>query len=177
MAVNGYGVIGKRVADSVLLQQDMELVSVSDIVSDYRVKTAVVRGLPIYAALEEKAVEMEGAGLPIEGTLDGLLEQIDVVVDCTLKGIGARNLALYRQHGVKAGLQGGEKHTVTRHSFVAQANYATALGRQATRVVSCNTTNTVGTLSALRDAGLLKKARGVLTEGRPIPGSLTTAGS
>jgi len=45
---------------------------------------------------------------------------------------------------------------------VAQANYATALGRDTTRVVSCNTTSIVRTLGALKDAGLLQKARGVL---------------
>jgi glyceraldehyde-3-phosphate dehydrogenase (NAD(P)) len=83
-------------------------------------------------------------------------------VDCTPKGIGARNLERYRATGVKAIFQGGEKHSLTGHSFVAQANYETALGRDATRVVSCNTTSTVRTLLALRDAGLLKKARGAL---------------
>jgi glyceraldehyde-3-phosphate dehydrogenase (NAD(P)) len=45
---------------------------------------------------------------------------------------------------------------------VAQANYETALGRDATRVVSCNTTSIVRTLGALKNAGLLKKAHGVL---------------
>jgi glyceraldehyde-3-phosphate dehydrogenase (NAD(P)) len=39
VAVNGYGVIGKRVADAVRMQPDMELVGVSDVVSDYRIKT------------------------------------------------------------------------------------------------------------------------------------------
>ena len=41
VGVNGYGVIGKRVADAVRLQPDMELVGVSDIISDYRIKVAV----------------------------------------------------------------------------------------------------------------------------------------
>ena len=50
----------------------------------------------------------------------------------------------------------------TSHSFVAQANYATAIGRDSTRVVSCNTTSVVRTLGALKNAGLLKKACGVL---------------
>jgi len=36
VAVNGYDVIGKRVADAVRLQPDMELVGVSDVVSDYQ---------------------------------------------------------------------------------------------------------------------------------------------
>lgn len=33
-AVNGYGVIGKRVADAVHLQEDMELSGVCDVVTD-----------------------------------------------------------------------------------------------------------------------------------------------
>ncbi|NOZ71591.1 MAG: type II glyceraldehyde-3-phosphate dehydrogenase [Chloroflexi bacterium] len=162
VAVNGYGVIGKRVAAAVQLQPDMELVGVGDVVSDYRVKTAVVLGLPIYASLPEKASEMKAAGIPVVGTLDDLLAQVDVVVDCTPKGIGARNLEKYRAAGVKAVVQGGEKHSLTGHSFVAQANYESAVGRDTTRIVSCNTTSTVRTLLALDDAGLLNKARGVL---------------
>ena len=162
VAVNGYGVIGKRVADAVRQQPDMELVGIADIVSDYRVKAAVVLGLPVYASLSDKAAEMKSAGIPVLGDLDDLLQQVDVIVDCTPKGIGAKNLKTYQDAGVKAIYQGGEKHSLTGHSFVAQANYETALGRHATRVVSCNTTSTVRTLTALQQAGLLKKARGVL---------------
>lgn len=162
VAVNGYGVIGKRVADAVRAQPDMELVGVGDVISDYRIRTAVVKAIPVYASIADKAEEMERAGIPVMGTLDDLLGEVDVVVDATPKGIGARNLERYREAGVKAIFQGGEKHDLTGHSFVAQANYQTALGRHATRVVSCNTTSTVRTLTALRDAGLLQKARGVL---------------
>jgi glyceraldehyde-3-phosphate dehydrogenase (NAD(P)) len=162
VGVNGYGIIGKRVADAIQLQPDMELVGVGDVVSDYRVKAAVILDLPIYASLPERADEMREAGIPVVGTLDELLTKIDVVVDCTPKGIGAKNLDRYQAVGVKAVYQGGEKHTLTGHSFVAQANYESAVGLQATRVVSCNTTSTVRTLKALQDADLLSKARGVL---------------
>jgi len=162
VAVNGYGVIGKRVADAVRLQPDMELVGVADVVFDYRVKTAAVLGLPVYASVPEKAPEMITGGVPVAGTLDDLLSKSEVIVDCTPKGIGAKNLERYHFAEVKAVYQGGEKHDLTGHSFVAQANYETTLGRDATRIVSCNTTSTVRTLLALRDAGLLKKARGVL---------------
>jgi glyceraldehyde-3-phosphate dehydrogenase (NAD(P)) len=160
--VNGYGVIGKRVADAVRAQPDMALVGVSDVTTDYRIKTAAVLGLPVYASVPEKATEMQAAGLPVAGTLDDLLAKSAVAVDCTPKGVGAKNLARYRAASVKGILQGGEKHAVTGHSFVAQANYASALGRDATRVVSCNTTATVRTLGALQHVGLLGKARGVL---------------
>jgi glyceraldehyde-3-phosphate dehydrogenase (NAD(P)) len=162
VGINGYGVIGKRVADAVKIQPDMELVGVGDVVSDYRIRAAVMLGLPVFASLPEKAGEMEAARIPIAGDLDDLLSQIDVVVDCTPKGVGAKNLTHYHQTGVKAVFQGGEKHNLTGHSFVAQANYESAVGREVTRVVSCNTTSTVRTLAALQDAGLLERARGVL---------------
>jgi glyceraldehyde-3-phosphate dehydrogenase (NAD(P)) len=162
VAVNGYGVIGKRVADAVRAQPDMELAGVSDVTTDYRIKTAVVLGLPVHASTSERAAEMQRAGIPLAGTLDDLLKRTDVVVDCTPKGVGAKNLARYRAAGVRAVLQGGEKHDATGHSFVAQANFESALGRDATRVVSCNTTATVRTLGALRNAALLASARGVL---------------
>jgi glyceraldehyde-3-phosphate dehydrogenase (NAD(P)) len=160
--LNGYGVIGKRVADAVAAQEDMQLVGVADVVSDWRIKVAVQKGYPIYASTPEAADGMRAAGIPVQGTLHDLLKRVDVVADCTPKGIGARNLEHYREHEVKAVFQGGEKHSLIGHSFVAQANYESALGRDATRVVSCNTTSIVRTLGALKKAGLLKKARGVL---------------
>ena len=162
VAVNGYGVIGRRVADAVALQEDMELVGVADVVSDYRVRNAQARGYPIYAALAEKRGEMRDAGLDVRGTLDDLLGAAEVVVDCTPKGIDAGNKPRYEAAGVKYIYQGGAKHELTGHSFVASANYESAVGLPATRVVSCNTTATVRTLTSLRDAGLLRRARGVL---------------
>jgi glyceraldehyde-3-phosphate dehydrogenase (NAD(P)) len=105
---------------------------------------------------------MHTAGIPLAGSLADLLGEVDVVADATPKKVASTNLEKYRAAGVKSIFQGGEKHSLTGHSFVAQANYETALGRDTTRVVSCNTTSIVRTLGALKNAGLLKKARGVL---------------
>lgn len=162
VAVNGYGVIGKRIADAVVAQEDMELVGVADVVTDWRIKVAVAKGYPVYASTPQAAVEMRAAGIPVTGNLDNLLSKIDVIADATPKKVASANFEKYKAAGVKSIFQGGEKHELTGHSFVAQANYATAIGRNATRVVSCNTTSIVRTLSALKHAGLLKKARGVL---------------
>jgi glyceraldehyde-3-phosphate dehydrogenase (NAD(P)) len=162
VAVNGYGVIGRRVADAVAMQDDMEIAGVADITSDYHVQRAALSGYPLYAALEEKRAAMQEVGLDVRGTLDDLLQVAEIVVDCTPKKIEAGNKARYEKAGVKAIFQGGAKHELTGHSFVASANYESALDRDLTRVVSCNTTSTVRTLGALRAAGLLKKARGVL---------------
>jgi glyceraldehyde-3-phosphate dehydrogenase (NAD(P)) len=162
VAVNGYGVIGKRVAAAVTRQDDMSLAGVSDVVTDWRAKTALRNGFRLFGATNDSAAAMRDAGLEVTGTLDDLLGHVDVVVDCTPKRIAAKNVDVYRRRGLKFILQGGEKHAATGHSFVAESNYATALGRDATRVVSCNTTSVVRTLTALKRAGLLRRARGTL---------------
>ena len=162
VAVNGYGVIGKRVADGVARQDDMVLAGVSDIDTDWRPRMATRKGYRLFGAAPEHADAMRRAGMAIAGTLEDLLGEADVVVDCTPKRVAARNAELYRRRGTKFILQGGETHEATGHSFVAEANYASAVGRDATRVVSCNTTSIVRTLTALKRAGLLRRARGTL---------------
>ena len=162
VAVNGYGVIGKRVADAVAVQEDMVLAGVADIGVDWRPRMAIHKGYQLFGATEVHAAAMEKAGAKITGTLDDLLRSADIVVDCTPKRVAARNVEVYRARGMKFIVQGGEKHEATGHSFVAEANYASAVGRDATRVVSCNTTSIVRTLTALKRAGLLRRARGTL---------------
>ncbi|MGQ7794053.1 type II glyceraldehyde-3-phosphate dehydrogenase [Faunimonas sp. B44] len=162
VAVNGYGVIGKRVADAVFRQLDMVLAGVADVGTDWRLRVATTRGFRVFGATAGHADAMASAGLKISGTLDALLDEVDIVVDCTPKRVAARNVDEYRRRGLKFILQGGESHAVAGHSFVAEANYASAVGRDATRVVSCNTTSIVRTLTALKRSGLLRRARGTL---------------
>lgn len=162
VAVNGYGVIGKRVAEAVAVQPDMVLAGVADVVSDWRARMPAAKGFALYAADPASAAGMEAAGIAVTGGLDDLLAAADVVVDCTPKRIAAANVETYRRRGIRFIVQGGEKHAVTGHSFVAEASYAGAVGRDSTRVVSCNTTSIVRTLTALKRAGLLASARGTL---------------
>jgi len=162
VAVNGYGVIGKRVSDAVMAQKDMTLIGVADVATDWRTRVLKTREIPLFAATPQALDDLRAEGVATAGGLDDLLDDIDVIVDCTPKRVAADNVPLYRDRGLKFILQGGEKHAVTGHSFVAEANYETAVGRQATRVVSCNTTATVRTLGALKRAGLLLRARGTL---------------
>ena len=162
VAVNGYGVIGKRVADAVHLQEDMELSGVCDVVTDWRIQMAVLKKYPVFASDDTSQIKMNEAGINSSGTLHDLLASSDIIVDCTPKKIAAQNIELYKKLGKKFILQGGEKHEATGHSFSAENNYATAINLDATRVVSCNTTSIVRTLTALKNAGLLLKARGTL---------------
>lgn len=162
VAVNGYGVIGKRVADAVQLQDDMELAGTCDVISDWRIKIALRKGYPVYAFDSNSQQQMIDNKIEIKGILTDLIKVADIIVDCTPKKVAAQNIEQYKKAGLKFIVQGGEKHETTGHSFSAENNYETALGLNATRVVSCNTTSIVRTLTALKKAGLLNKARGTL---------------
>ncbi|WP_297437728.1 phosphorylating glyceraldehyde-3-phosphate dehydrogenase [Thermococcus sp.] len=151
VGINGYGTIGKRVAYAVMRQDDMKLMGVTKTRPDFEAYRAKELGIPVYAASEEFLLRFEKADFDVVGTLGDLLEKVDVIVDATPGGMGARNKALYEKTGVKAIFQGGEKATTAEVSFVAQANYEKALGKDYVRVVSCNTTGLTRTLSAIQE--------------------------
>ncbi len=150
VAINGYGTIGKRVADAVFLQDDMEIVGVTKRRPTYEAKMAVSCGFPFYAAAREFVKGFEDENIPVKGTLTDLLRLADIVVDCTPKNSGYK--ARYEEAGTKAIFQGGEKHELTGLSFNALANYDKALGADYVRVVSCNTTGLCRTLYPLDEA-------------------------
>lgn len=162
VGVNGYGVIGKRVADAISLQDDMQLVGVTYNHFDYRIGVAAEKGYPIYASSAERLPADRAASAHVLGTVHDLIRQVDVMVDCTAKGVGAANKQDYEAAGIKGVFQGGEKHRLTGVSFTAQVNYAEALNKQFVRVVSCNTTGICRVMNALHKRGWVKKARVVI---------------
>jgi len=159
VGVNGYGVIGKRVADAIQLQDDMKLIGIADIATDWRIKMAQKKNIPIYSSIPEKEEEMKKAGIETQGNIEDLIKKVDIIVDCTPKKIGAKNKEKYKKHNIKAIFQGGEKHETAGTSFVAQCNYQEAIGKQYVRVVSCNTTALCRVLGAIHKEIGIKKAR------------------
>lgn len=162
IAVIGYGVIGKRVADALNLQEDMKLIGVCDVISDWRIQNAIRKGYSVFSATDEAEKQMKEAGISLAGSIHDLLGKVDLIVDCTPKNIAAKNIEMYKKQGLKFIVQGGEKHETTGHSFNAELNYKSALNLASTRVVSCNTTSILRTLGALKKAGLLQYGRGTL---------------
>src|SRR3546814_11028185 len=145
VAINGYGVIGKRVATAVLAQKDMRLAGVADIATDWRLRVLEGQGIDLYAVTSEHAKAMREAGIPIAGTLADLLGQADVVVDCTPKRVSAQNAEIYRASGLRFLVHGGEKHAGTGHAYVPEVSFHGAVGRAATRGGGGNTTTRVRT--------------------------------
>ena len=61
VAVNGYGVIGKRVAAAVARQPDMSLAGVSDVVSDWRAQMVTRNGFSLFGATGDHVGAMRRA--------------------------------------------------------------------------------------------------------------------
>jgi glyceraldehyde-3-phosphate dehydrogenase (NAD(P)) len=162
VGVHGYGVIGKRAADAIAIQDDMEVVGVTFNHFDYRIRVAEEKGYPVYAFSADGLKAAAERGAHVQGTLDDLVRRVDLVVDCTARGSGPSNKRLYEKAGVKAVFQGGEAHDLTGLSFTAQVNYADALNRQFARVVSCNTTGLCRVMGALHKRNWVKRARVVV---------------
>ncbi|MCK9150366.1 phosphorylating glyceraldehyde-3-phosphate dehydrogenase [Methanobacterium alcaliphilum] len=162
VAVNGYGTIGKRVADAVSAQDDMKIVGVSKTKPDFEARMAVEKGYDLYISIPEREKLFQDAGIEISGTVDEMLDKTDIVVDCTPEGIGAKNLEIYKKLGIKAIFQGGEKHDNVGLSFNSFANYSDSFGKDYARVVSCNTTGLTRTLKPINDLCGIKKVRAVM---------------
>ena len=146
VGINGYGTIGKRITDAINLQEDMEVAGVTKRHPDYEARLAVKKGYDVYAGEKECIKNFEFADVPIKGSIEDLLERADIIVDCTPGGVGAGFMVKYREWGVKAILQGGEKHETAGFSFNSFVNFEEAKTKDYARVVSCNTTGLCRTL-------------------------------
>lgn len=163
VAINGYGTIGKRVADAISCQKDMEVVGVTKTKPDFEAKLAVKKGYKLYAAIPERLKIFEDAGIKVEGTIEDLIEKADIVIDCSPNKVGAENKAkYYEKSGIKAIFQGGEKKDVAEVSFNALSNYDMAKGKKFVRVVSCNTTGLTRLLYLIKENFGIKKVRATM---------------
>ena len=159
VAINGYGTIGKRVADAVDAQDDMEIVGVTKTGPSFGCEMAAKKGFDLYCTSDDKDMisNFENSHFVCKGGLTDLLSKSDVVVDCSPGKMGAANLKKYQEAGVKSIFQGGEKHSLTGLSYTSCANHMENFGAETTRVVSCNTTGLSRTLVPLYDlCGSLK---------------------
>ncbi len=162
VGINGYGTIGKRVADAVEAQPDMELVGVAKTRPNYEAATAVERGYDLYAAIEERRPRFAEAGIDIAGGVDSLVDKSDIIVDACPGGVGEANIELYDEYDTPALLQGGESADAVDSSFVARANYDTVAGDDIVRVVSCNTTGLSRLIAPLEETYGIEKVRATL---------------
>ena len=161
VGVAGYGVIGQRLADGVAAQGDMELVGVADVAPTLPVRALYESGMEykLFTAVPEKKNLLTDEGIPVSGTLEELVQEVDIMLDATSAGVGAANKKIYQKHGTKAVFQGGEKNDVADVFFHGYANYEKGIGADYLKLTSCNTTGLIRAVDAVdRAAGVIKAA-------------------
>jgi glyceraldehyde-3-phosphate dehydrogenase (NAD(P)) len=175
VAINGYGTIGKRVADAVSKQDDMKVVGVVKTRPTHEARLALGKGFRLYVA-KDGAQAFRDAGFEVAGPSEELYKAADIVVDCTPGKkkdggtTGEDYKKVYEALGKKAIFQGGEKHKLTGVSFNSTANYADAIGKQYVRVVSCNTTGLCRTLHPIQQAFGIESVMAVMVRRGSDPG-------
>ncbi len=161
VGVAGYGTIGQRLADGVARQGDMELVGVADLAPTLAIRALHEKGMPYDLYLVDGADRsaFDRRNIPVAGTFDDLLNQVDIMLDSSPGGVGAKNKELYVRKGVKAIFQGGEKNSVADVFFHGYANYDKGLGQNYLKLTSCNTTGLIRSVDCLdRNFGIEKVA-------------------
>jgi len=102
----GYGSQGRRIAYAITAQPDMTLTGVALKLPDVTARMALHAKHPLYAVDDEGIGQLGAAQIPVRGTLEGLLDEVDVVVDASPAGLG--HTETYRDSRVKAIILAGE---------------------------------------------------------------------
>jgi len=129
----------------------MELVGVVDAAPTLPVRALKDKGMPyrLFTAFDSAKADLTAAGIPVSGTMEEVLPDVDIVLDASPGGVGAKNKVLYEKHGVKAVFQGGEANDVSDVFFHGYANYEKGLNQDFLKLTSCNTTGLIRTVDCL----------------------------
>ena len=159
VGVAGYGTIGQRLADGVARQEDMELVGVVDAAPTLAVRALKEKGMPydLYLVNGADKAPFEKYNIPVSGTMDDILDKVDIMLDSAPAGIGAKNKVLYLKKGVKAIFQGGEKNDVADVFFHGYANFEKGVNKDYLKLTSCNTTGLIRSVDCLDRAYGIEK--------------------
>ncbi|UCD03041.1 MAG: type II glyceraldehyde-3-phosphate dehydrogenase [Candidatus Aenigmatarchaeota archaeon] len=173
VAINGYGTVGRRVADAVTLQDDMKVIGVVKTKPTFEAHQAIEKGFPLYVNVKGNMKAFEESGLKVEGTAKELIEDADVIVDGSPDGIGVENKhEMYMPKKKKAIFQGGEKPIVADASFNSTSNYRECYGNDFLRVVSCNTTGLCRTLFPIHSNFGINRVSAVMIRRGPDPANI-----
>ncbi len=134
--VNGFGTIGRRIADAVFRDPEMTLIGVSK----YRVQGDPPLLYNLFVP-EESLEAFKQAGYNVAGTVREAVEMSDIVVDASKDGKGVDNLNnLYDPADKPAILQGGEDKVDSLPLHNSRCNYDDVRGERYVQQGSCNVT-------------------------------------
>lgn len=157
VGVAGYGTIGQRLADGVALQEDLELVGIADLAPTLAIQALKEKDMigannvkyDLYLVNGADPEVFKAKDIPVAGSFEDLISKVDIMLDSSPGGVGAKNKELYKKAGVKAIFQGGEKNTVADVFFHGYANYERGIGVDYLKLTSCNTTGLIRAIDCL----------------------------
>lgn len=153
VAINGYGTIGKRIADAVGLQDDMLVVGVSKFTPNYEAELLLMKEYPLYVPREKKSA-FEDLGFVVEGNVSDLIQESEVVIDCTPTNVCSGFAKEYEKSNKKYIFQGGAfMDTVPFH---ASTNFDAHFGREKARVPAPDITGLCRALKPLEERFSIK---------------------
>ena len=171
VGILGYGVIGRRLADAVALQPDMQLIGIAGRPASFSLRDASWRGYDVYVTDIPRAGDVASRLTAVCGDLASLLSRIDVLLDCTPSGVPQQHRKLLEsaEHLVTI-VQGGERHEDCEASFNSMIRFDRVVGKRRIRVISCSSTGTTRFLYALDRAFRVKQAFVTLARRAADPG-------
>jgi glyceraldehyde-3-phosphate dehydrogenase (NAD(P)) len=151
--VNGYGSIGRRIAQFIKDDPEITVVGVGKYSPDDKVSDAISRGFAVYVP----AKKLDSfKNYKIKGSIEDALSDCDIVIDASPGGTGyANKKQFYEPKGVMAIYQGGESvfgdERVSDLLFNSRVNYKDAFGKKHVMQGSCNVTGMGRVLQPLRE--------------------------
>jgi len=149
VAINGYTALGKRIADAVNLQDDMEVIGVSKTIPDFEAELLLIKEYPLFVAREDE-MDFEDLGFVVEGDIRNMVEEADIVIDARPPEDSGTGLTIYSEFKKKCIFQSGSIG-VCDHVFNSWANYDLAMKQNIMRIPSPDVTGLCRTLVPIED--------------------------
>lgn len=107
--------------------------------------------------ISENDKAFEDIEIKVSGTLEELVQKVDIILDATSAGVGAKNKEIYEKYNKKAIFQGGESNNVADVFFHGYANFEQGIEKQFLKLTSCNTSGLIRAIDCMdREVGVEK---------------------
>ena len=100
----------------------------------------------MYLASPDNKEQFDKVGIPVSGTLEDLIQKVDIMLDATSAGVGAKTKSFTR-NTVKGNIPRWRK-MMLQMCFHGYANYEKGIGNNF-KTTSCNTTGLIRTVDCL----------------------------
>ncbi len=142
--INGYGIIGKRLATALSKDESIKLTGIAKYSSDEKTGEALSKGYNIFVP-SELTEEFKNKNYKITGTIKEAIEQSDLIIDASAEGKGYQNKKkYYLPLNKKAIFQGGEErhgeYSVADIIHNSRVNYDNTKEKEYAIQGSCNVT-------------------------------------